>query len=623
MAKRSQGYSSGDIEVLEGLAPVQKRPGMYTNTSSPLHLVQEVVDNCVDEALAGHATKVDVFWHEDRSISVLDDGRGMPVDKHPIYKKPGVEIILSKLHSGAKFSQKAYKFSGGLHGVGVSVVNALSTWLVATVYQDKFQYTLKFEDGQLTQPLKKSKNISSHHRGTLIHFSPNPRYFERGLPLDQLKKILQTKALLAQGLTISLGQLDSDPLIWHYPKGLGAYFNEQIQGRQILSKSWDFEAQSDDFQITLHVQWADLEKLHLSYVNLIPTTQGGTHVQAMRQGLLDGLREYLKIQGQEGKEKVALEDLTTGLNYLLSIKMIDPNFIGQTKEKLSSPGLSQPLFMRVKNAFLGWLLKHHTQAMALKKFVDENKATRLAHQKSLEIKKYTVSKFPAKLADCTTKNFQQREIFLVEGDSAGSSAKQARDKKTQAILPLRGKILNSWEVKPHKVLESQEVRDIVTTLGVSIQSEDLSTLRYNRVCLLADADSDGSHIMTLLCALFYKHFPHLVAAGHLYVAKPPLYRIDVGKNHYYAQDQEEKAAYEKKYEGKNISVIRFKGLGEMNPEQLRETTLAPESRSLIKLYPEESSREILDMLMGKKRAQDRKKWLENPSDSFLSGKEGC
>jgi topoisomerase-4 subunit B len=332
----------------------------------------------------------------------------------------------------------------------------------------------------------------------------------------------------------------------------------------------------------------------------------------MRQGLLDGLREYLKIQGQEGKEKVALEDLTTGLNYLLSIKMIDPNFIGQTKEKLSSPELSQPLFMRVKNAFLGWLLKHHSQAMALKKFVDENKSTRLAHQKTLEIKKYTVSKFPVKLADCTTKNFQQREIFLVEGDSAGSSAKQARDKKTQAILPLRGKILNSWEVKPHKVLESQEVRDIVTTLGVSIQSSDLSGLRYNRVCLLADADSDGSHIMTLLCALFYKHFPYLVQAGHLYIAKPPLYRIDIGKNHYYAQDLEEKAMYEKKYAGKNLSVIRFKGLGEMNPEQLRETTLAPESRSLIKLYPEESSNEILDMLMGKKRAQDRKKWLETP-----------
>lgn len=613
MPSSSKGYSSEDIEVLEGLAPVQKRPGMYTNTTSPLHILQEVVDNCVDESLAGFASTITVKEHDDGSVSVLDDGRGMPVDKHPIYKKPGVEIILSKLHSGAKFSQKAYKFSGGLHGVGVSVVNALSSWLEATIYKGTSQYTIRFEDGLLSQSLKKSKNTSSCQRGTLIHFRPNPKYFERALSFEQLKKVLQTKALLAQGLKISLKLLDSEKISWHYPAGLSAYFADQLTGRQILSTPWGFETQDDDIQIDLHVQWSDQERVQASYVNLIPTAQGGTHVQALRQGLLEALREYLKIQGQDQKEKVAQEDLVAGLNYILSIKMNDPNFIGQTKEKLSSAELLQPLMMRIKNSFLGWLLKHRNDALVLKKFVDENKAARLAHQKIIEIKKYTVSKFPAKLADCSTKNFRDREIFLVEGDSAGSSAKQARDKKTQAILPLRGKILNSWELKSHKILESQEVRDIVTTLGVTPQNEDLSQLRYNRVCLLADADSDGSHIMTLLCALFYAHFPHLVAAGHLYVAKPPLYRIDIGKNHYYAQDHAEKDRYLEKFAAKNPVVIRFKGLGEMNPDQLRETTLAHQSRSLVKLYPDENSHEMLDLLMGKKRSQDRKKWLEQPA----------
>lgn len=610
--KSAKGYSAQDIEVLEGLAPVQKRPGMYTNTTSPLHILQEVVDNCVDEALAGHASEVVVQEYEDGSISVLDDGRGMPVDIHPKHKKPGVEIILSKLHSGAKFTSGAYKFSGGLHGVGVSVVNALSLFLEATIYRQGYEYKLRFEDGVLVQPLKKKKNKTSQQKGTLIHFLPNPKYFERKISFEQVKKILQTKALLCAGLKISLAQCDSDPVLWHYPQGLREYFSEQLTGNLVLEKPWSLEIQETDLQLSCHIQWSDVERLNASYVNLIPTTQGGTHTQAMRQGLLDALREYLKIQGQEGKEKVAQEDLICGLNFILSLKMNEPNFIGQTKEKLSAPEIQAPVLMRVKNAFLAWLLKHRAQAHLLKKFVDENKAKRLAHQKIIEIKKYTVSKFPSKLADCSSKNFLDREIFLVEGDSAGSSAKQARDKKTQAILPLRGKILNSWEVKSHKILESQEVRDIVTTLGITPQNGDMSNLRYNRVCLLADADSDGSHIMTLLCALFYAHFPDLIKAGHLFIAQPPLYRIDVGKNHFYAQNHEEKDKYLKKFENKNPVVIRFKGLGEMNPSQLRETTLAHATRSLVKLYPDQQSHETLDMLMGKKRAQDRKKWLEIP-----------
>lgn len=613
MTNKKDGYSSEHIEVLEGLAPVQKRPGMYTNTSSSLHITQEVVDNSVDEFLAGYASCIKVREHEDGSISIFDDGRGMPVDKHPIYKKPGVEIILSKLHSGAKFSQKAYKFSGGLHGVGVSVVNALSLWLKAVIYNGVHEYTIVFENGVLSKPLKKTKNSSKNKKGTLIHFLPAPQYFEKTLSYEQLKKVLQTKALLASGLKIELLPLESEKLIWHYPKGLSQYFAQQLQGREVLSSPWSMKVDHDDFQLDLHVQWAEQERVQLSYVNLIPTTQGGTHVQALRNGLLDALREYLKIQGQEGKDKVVQEDLSAGLNFILSLKMIDPNFIGQTKERLSSPAISAALINHIKNSFLAWLLKHRNDALALKKFVDENKANRLAHQKIIEIKKFTASKFPVKLADCSSKTFRDREIFLVEGDSAGSSAKQARDKKTQAILPLRGKILNSWEVKSHKVLESQEVRDIVTTLGITPQNADLNSLRYNRVCLLADADSDGSHIMTLLCALFYAHFPDLVKAGHLYVAKPPLYRIDVGKSHFYAQDHAEKDRLLEKYKSKNPIVIRFKGLGEMNPDQLRETTLALQSRSLVKLYPDDQSFETLDLLMGKKRAQDRKKWLEQPN----------
>jgi topoisomerase-4 subunit B len=612
--KNSTHYDAQQIEVLEGLEPVRRRPGMYTDTSTPFHLLQEVIDNSVDEALSGYASTLEVIILEDGSMSVLDNGRGMPIDMHAQHQRPGIELILSTLHSGAKFSQQAYGYSGGLHGVGVSVVNALSSLLQVDVYREYKHYRIVYEDGVLRKPLYQLAKQSKIKNGTKVHFSPNHQFFERNhINPDQLARLLKTKALLCPGLTIHLTYKDYPVQSWSYPRGLMSYISSLSFDQPLWLEPWNLSRQEAEFQIDVIVQWARDQYLNDSFVNLIPTVQGGTHVLAFRAGLLEAIREYTKMQGREPRDKISGEDMGIGMNFILSIKMHDPNFIGQTKEKLSSSRISQPIMTLIKNSFLSWLLKHFEQANALLLHIDKIQENRMLKDQAKQLKKNVQIKFPAKLADCISKHFEEREIYFVEGDSAGSSAKQARDKRFQSILPLRGKILNSWEVKSHKIYESQEVKDIILTLGVEPMSDDLSRLRYNRICFLADADSDGSHIVTLLCALFVQHFPALVRAGHIYVAQPPLFRLDIGKQHFYLRSEQEKENLLAQHKGKAHSLIRFKGLGEMNPAQLRSTTLDPQSRILMRLNYDEAGYESLDLLMAKSRASDRKKWLEEPT----------
>ncbi|NBV28965.1 DNA topoisomerase IV subunit B, partial [bacterium] len=522
-------YNSQQIEVLEGLDPVRRRPGMYTDTSSPLHLLQEVIDNSVDEALSGYASIVEVSVFEDGSMCILDNGRGMPIDLHPQHQRPGIELILSTLHSGAKFSQQAYGYSGGLHGVGISVVNALSSWLKVDVYRDYKHYRIVYEDGVLKQPLHQLSRPSTIKNGTKVHFLPNQHFFERvTINSDHIARLIKTKALLCPGLTMKLTYQDIPQQTWLYPNGLITYMGSLSFDQPLWSEPWSLSRQEEDFHVDVIVQWAADHLLSESFVNLIPTTQGGTHVLAFRAGLLEAVRDYTKMQARELRDKITGDDLAVGMNFILSVKMHDPNFIGQTKEKLSSGRISQPMMTLIKNSFLSWLLNHFDHATALLQHIDRVQENRMLKEQSKQLKKNVQVKFPPKLADCTSKHFEEREIYLVEGDSAGSSAKQARDKKFQSILPLRGKILNAWEVKSHKIYESQEVKDLIVTIGVQPMSDDLSQLRYNRICILADADSDGSHIVTLICALFVQHFPALVKAGHLYVAQPPLFRLDIG-----------------------------------------------------------------------------------------------
>lgn len=610
---QSNDYNSDQIEVLEGLEPVRRRPGMYTDTANPFHLIQEVVDNAVDEALSKFASSIIVQVLGDGSVSVTDNGRGMPIDIHPVHKKPGIELILSTLHSGAKFSSKAYGYSGGLHGVGVSVVNALSSWLKVSVFRDSKHYQIIYEDGKLSQPLIQLKG-SVQKKGTTVHFLPNHQFFERmTISHEHLSRFLKTKALLCPGLTIQLQYQDHDEQKWNYPDGLKTYMSSLPLDRPIWNDSWCLSIQESDFAVDLILQWAQDHIVSDSFVNLIPTVQGGTHILSFRAGVLEAIRDFTKIQNKETRDKITTEDISVGLNYILSIKMHDPNFIGQTKEKLSSSQIAQPLQNVIKNSFLSWMLKNFDKSCLLIEHIDKVQENRIMKDQSKQLRKQSVVKFPPKLADCTSKIFEEREIYFVEGDSAGSSAKQARDKRFQAILPLRGKILNSWEIKSHKILESQEIKDIIVTLGIDPHSNDLSNLRYNRICLLADADSDGSHIVTLLCALFLQHFPALVKAGHLFVAQPPLYRLDIGKQHFYLRNEEEKNELLSKHKEKEYSLIRFKGLGEMLASQLRSSTLDPETRLLIRLNQDELSHATLDMLMAKNRSADRKKWLEEQS----------
>ena len=616
-------YDAKDIEVLTGLDPVRKRPGMYTDTSRPNHLAQEVIDNSVDEALAGHARRIDVTLHKDGSLSVCDDGRGMPVDIHPEQGLAGVEVILSTLHAGGKFSNDNYQFSGGLHGVGVSVVNALSNILEVTVKRDGKVHQMSFANGEKTTDLKVIDTCGQRNTGTILRFWPNANYFDSiKFSLSRLRHVLRAKAVLCGGLTVSFydeNTEDSDE--WFYEDGLKDYLSGALRGWEVLPLEpfiGNFSAENEAAEWA--VQWLpDVgELVQESYVNLIPTSQGGTHVNGMRTGLLEAIREFCEFRNLLPRGiKLAPDDIWDRCTYVLSAKLADPQFSGQTKDRLSSREVAAFVSGVVKDAFSLWLNQHTDEAEKLAELCINSAQRRMRASKKVVRKKVTQGPaLPGKLADCSSAEPELCEIFLVEGDSAGGSAKQARNRENQAIMPLRGKILNTWEVDSQEILGSQEVHDISVALGIDPTADDLESLRYHKICILADADSDGLHIATLLCALFVRHFRPLVSHGHVYVAMPPLFRIDVGKDVFYALDEAEKQGIldriqAEKKRGK-INVQRFKGLGEMNPLQLRETTMDPDTRRLVQLTLEhgDDTNQVMDMLLSKKRASDRREWLE-------------
>ena len=619
----SRSYGAADIEVLSGLDPVRRRPGMYTDTSRPNHLAHEVVDNSVDEAMAGHCKRIDVTVHSDGSLEVSDDGRGMPVDKHPTEKIPGVELILTRLHAGGKFSNKNYQYSGGLHGVGVSVVNALSRNLEVWIRRDGKEYNLSFRGGKKSGKLDVVGKVGKQNTGTTIRFWPDPKYFDsEKFSLPQLKHVLRAKAVLCPGLKIRLKVAKpAETLQWQYEGGLEQYLLEAAKGAELLPEApFDGSLRGARDEVEWAVAWMGEggPSVAESYVNLVPTAQGGTHVNGFRSGLTEALREYCDFRSLLPRGvRLAPEDVWDGAAYVLSVKTEDPQFSGQTKERLSSREVAAFVSGAVKDAFGIWLNQHPETGDQIAQRAIAAAQKRLKAGKKVVRKKITSGPaLPGKLADCTASDAERCELFLVEGDSAGGSAKQARDREFQAVLPLRGKILNSWEVDQGEVMASQEVHNISLAIGIEPGTEDLANLRYHKICILADADSDGQHIATLICALFARHFPKLVREGHVYVALPPLYRIDQGKNVHYALDEGERQGVldrieAEKLKGK-VNVIRFKGLGEMSPTQLRETTMAPDTRRLLQLTitGSDKTEQMLDMLLAKKRARDRRDWLE-------------
>ena len=622
-------YSAQEITVLKDLEPVQIRPGMYTDTTRPNHLAQEVIDNSVDEALAGFATKIEVILHADQSLEVIDNGRGMPVDIHPTEGVSGVEVILTKLHAGGKFSNKNYEFAGGLHGVGISVVNALSERVDIQVKRNGEVYKIAFENGAKVEELEVIGTCGRRTTGTTVHFKPNPKYFDsKNFSVSRLRHLLRAKAVLCSGLEIKfVDKVNNTEDVWCYQDGLSDYLTEAVNGFETLPEKpfvGEFKGSTEA------VSWALLwlpeggELIAESYVNLIPTVQGGTHVNGLRQGLLNAMTEYCEFRNKLPRGvKLTADDIWDRCAYILSLKMQDAQFAGQTKERLSSRQSAVFVAGVLKDAFSLWLNQNVQDADRLAEMAISSAQRRLNVAKKVVRKKLVSGPaLPGKLADCASQNLEKTELFLVEGDSAGGSAKQARDREYQAILPLRGKILNTWEVASDQVLGSTEIHDIAVALGIDPDNEDLSQLRYGKVCILADADSDGLHIATLLCALFLRHFPKLVQDGHVYVAMPPLYRIDLGKEVFYALDESEKEAILERLKGKKgtLNVQRFKGLGEMDPSQLRETTMDPNTRRLVQLTYElgedqgAETLELMDMLLAKKRAEDRKNWLQTNGD---------
>ena len=620
-------YDAASIEVLTGLDPVKKRPGMYTDTTRPNHLAQEVIDNSVDEAIVGFATQIGVILHADQSLSVIDNGRGMPVDIHPQQKIPGVEVILTKLHAGGKFSNKNYQFSGGLHGVGVSVVNALSKQLDVRVRRDGKEYTIGFVNGDKKDQLKQTGTVGKKNSGTSLRFWPNPKYFDSPVfSVTRLKHVLRAKAVLCPGLKVKFYiEKTKESTEWMYEDGLSDYLLGSLADYELLpSAPFVSSLQGEHEAVDWAVLWLPQggESITESYVNLIPTSQGGTHVNGLRTGITDAIREFCEFRNLLPRGvKIAPDDVWDKVSYILSVKMEDPQFSGQTKERLSSRETAAFVSGVAKDSFSLWLNQHADVGDQLAQLAISSAQSRLKSAKKVVRKKVTSGPaLPGKLSDCSSQDVGRTEIFLVEGDSAGGSAKQARDRVFQAIMPLRGKILNTWEVPSDQVLASQEVHDISVAIGVEPASDNLANLRYGKICILADADSDGAHIATLLCALFLRHFKPLVEKGHVYVAKPPLYRIDVAKDKYYALDEAERDGIldritAEKRKGK-VSVTRFKGLGEMNPMQLRESAIAPETRRLAQLTiaPGDKTFKIMDMMLAKKRASDRKDWLQTKGD---------
>ncbi len=621
-------YNAAAIEVLTGLEPVRKRPGMYTDTTRPNHLAQEVIDNSVDEALAGHANQIDVILHKDGAISVSDNGRGMPVDIHPEQGISGVEVILTQLHAGGKFSNKNYQFSGGLHGVGISVVNALSSDVEVTIKRNGKIYSMRFADGEKQTELLETGTVGKNNTGTSVYFLPNPKYFDSPkVSVSKLKHVLRAKAVLCAGLTITLKIEQSDETFeWCYQNGLKDYLLDRIGDLEFFPSSPFMGVSAAKHEA---VDWGVLwtvenpsEMVAESYVNLVPTQQGGTHVNGLRAGLTEAMREFCTIRDLLPRGvKIAPEDVWENCQFVLSVKLEDPQFSGQTKERLSSRECVAFISGVVKDSFSLWLNSHPGEGEKVAELIINSAQKRLRSNKKIIRKKITAGPaLPGKLADCSAQDINRTELFLVEGDSAGGSAKQARERDFQAIMPLRGKILNTWEVDSSQVMASQEIHDIAVALGIEPDSDDLQSLRYGKVCILADADSDGNHIATLICALFYKHFKALVENGHVFVAMPPLYRIDVGKRVFYALDESERQSIITRIKAEKIrgqvNVQRFKGLGEMNPSQLRETTMNPDTRRLVQLTVDdfEATTALMDLLLAKKRSADRKIWLETKGD---------
>ncbi|MGZ4959558.1 MAG: DNA topoisomerase IV subunit B [Methylomonas sp.] len=620
----SNEYNAAAIEVLSGLDPVRKRPGMYTDTTRPNHLVQEVVDNSVDEALAGFAKSIEVTLFKDGSVKVVDDGRGMPVDMHPEQGIPGVEVILTQLHAGGKFSNKNYQFSGGLHGVGVSVVNALSEKLLVEIKRGGGVYQMAFAGGDKVSELQQAGTVGRNNTGSSVHFWPDGKYFDSNrVSVSKLKHVLRAKAVLCPGLRITLNsELSDEQHEWCYQNGLQEYLLDRVGDVEIFPQQPFMANMAASSEA---VEWGIVwtpdslpETIAESYVNLVPTAQGGTHVNGLRAGLTEAMREFCDFRNLLPRGvKIAPEDVWESCHFVLSVKLEDPQFSGQTKERLSSRECVTFVSGVAKDSFSLWLNQHPQEGEKIAEIILASAQKRLKSSKKIVRKKITSGPaLPGKLADCSAQDISRTELFLVEGDSAGGSAKQARDREYQAIMPLRGKILNTWEVDSGEVMASQEVHDIAVALGIEPDSDDLQNLRYGKICILADADSDGNHIATLICALFYQHFNALVRAGHVFVAMPPLYRVDVGKKVFYALDESERLGVLARIEAEKltgkVNIQRFKGLGEMNPSQLRETTMNPDTRRLVQLTVEENdeTRERMDLLLAKKRAADRKNWLE-------------
>lgn len=617
-------YTSQSIQVLKGLDPVKKRPGMYTDTQTPNHLIMEAVDNSVDEALAGYASNIDVRFHKDGCFSIADNGRGMPVDIHPDYQIPGVELILTHLHSGGKFANEQYRHAGGLHGVGISVVNALAKKLEIFIQREQKLYYIAFRDGKVQTPLKVIKRINKNKTGTHLKFWIDEQYFESRYPsIDKLSRLLEAKAVLCPGLNVHLqNDYENQNWCWAYQGGVKGYLDGYLKSLPALFKeSFSGHAENDHYETQWSFCWSesDHSAIRASYVNLIPTTLGGSHVNGFRQGILEAIKEFCLLHDLMPKKvNLSLEDVCWGLSYVLSVKMNAPHFSGQTKERLASTACMNFINTSVKDNLSLWLNRHVEQGIQIANHVLACAQNRLKKNRISAKKQHSGgAALPGKLADCLSKNLENRELFLVEGDSAGGSAKKARDKSFQAIMALKGKIINSWEMQSENICNSQEINDIARAIGVSPEDNDLAGLRYNKICILADADADGLHIATLLSALFYRHFPSLVHTGHLYVVMPPLYRIDVGQKVYYAQNDEEKEAILKNTRANqkkksSVSVLRFKGLGEMSSAQLRESAMLPGQRRIFQLTLSENQAndfETMDRLLSRKRAHDRKYWL--------------
>ena len=622
MAKNT--YDSKAIEVLSGLDPVKKRPGMYTDTSCPNHLIQEVLDNSVDEAISGHCTNIKIKIQKDGFINVSDDGRGMPVDIHPEHKLSGVELILCKLHAGAKFSGDEYNFSGGLHGVGVSVVNALSESLQVNIKRDSKEHEMRFSNGDKKNELKVVGDVGLRNTGTSIKFKPNPEYFESDkIKTNELKHLLKAKAVLCPGLTIDFhDESKKEKIKWFYEDGLKSYLEDQSDGIDlILSESIISSNSSKDQEVEFVINWTSKpykNKLDETYVNLIPTAQGGSHLNGFKSGLLDALKEFCEYRSLLPKGlKINADDVINNAIFVVSSKMQNPQFAGQTKERLDSKDHMTFVSGSTKDILSIWFNKHTEEGEKIAELAIISAQARVKASSTVERKKtFKGPALPGKLSDCNSEDLNKTELFLVEGDSAGGSAKQARERSFQAIMPLRGKILNTWDLESSEIIKSQEIKNLSTAIGVLPGNADVSSLRYGKICILADADSDGLHIATLLCALFLRHFKPLVNDGRIFIAMPPLYRVDCGKEVLYALDELQKDKIVKDFKNKKgkpkINIQRFKGLGEMNPSQLRETVMDPESRQLVRLSisATDNANAMMDLLLSKKNAPARKEWLE-------------